>query len=408
MKTNGLTIYLHGKKIGTLTNLPGDRNLFTFTEEYSEDSNRSTLSLSFKDVYGELITNIRPTQTRLPPFFSNLLPEGALRSYLANQTGVKTHREFELLNVLGRDLPGAITAIPEIDKHPSQYGAEQTTQEDQPAQHDELFHFSLAGVQLKFSAIDNDNKGLTIPANGVDGKWIVKLPDARYERVPENEYAMLSLAQVVGIHIPIIKLVKLEDLHGLPEALYQAGKQAIAVKRFDRGENSKQIHIEDFAQIFSVYSEQKYRHANYHNLASVIWRETGETGITEFIRRLTFTVLIGNGDMHLKNWSLIYPDAHTPELAPAYDFVSTIPYIRNNSLALNLSKTKAFQEIDRNAFLKLADKAKIPEKLVMNTVTETVDRFAQIWQKASHHGVEEDLETILDRHLKTLPLLQER
>ena len=66
--------------------------------------------VSFKDAMGDLIRDQRRTQTRLSPFFSNLLPEGPLRDYLAERAGVNVVREFYLLWALGRDLPGAIIA----------------------------------------------------------------------------------------------------------------------------------------------------------------------------------------------------------------------------------------------------------------------------------------------------------
>lgn len=103
-----LEVALYGEPIGTLTRLPGDQTLFAFHQDYIDDSEWSTLSLSFKDQSGELITEVRPTRTRAPPFFSNLLPEGALRDYLARKADVNPNREFFLLQILGRDLPGAI------------------------------------------------------------------------------------------------------------------------------------------------------------------------------------------------------------------------------------------------------------------------------------------------------------
>jgi serine/threonine-protein kinase HipA len=100
-----LTVSLYDREIGTLTQLGGDRNLFAFNDEYINDADRSTLSLSFKDAYGELISDTRPTQTRTIPFFANLLPEGHLRDYLAAQAHVNTTRDLPLLWVLGQDLP---------------------------------------------------------------------------------------------------------------------------------------------------------------------------------------------------------------------------------------------------------------------------------------------------------------
>ena len=78
------------------------------------------------------------------------------------------------------------------------------------------------------------------------------------------------------------------------------------------------VHIEDFAQIVGAQPEQKYLRAGYAEIAEVLGREVGDDAVAEFVRRLVFCALIGNGDAHLKNWSVIYPDARTPQLAPAY------------------------------------------------------------------------------------------
>jgi serine/threonine-protein kinase HipA len=83
----------------------GLRTLFTFTDDYIADQNRPTLSLSFKDQFGSLITGLPETRVAVPPFLSNLLPEGPLRDYLAKRAGVNAKREFFLLWVLGQDLP---------------------------------------------------------------------------------------------------------------------------------------------------------------------------------------------------------------------------------------------------------------------------------------------------------------
>ena len=101
-----LEVLLYNEPIGTLTHVGGDRTLFAFNEAYIEDENRPMLGLGFKDELGELITEFRPTTTRVLPFFSNLLPEGHMRTYLAERAGVNPVREFFLLWVLGMDLPG--------------------------------------------------------------------------------------------------------------------------------------------------------------------------------------------------------------------------------------------------------------------------------------------------------------
>lgn len=107
-----LNVRLHGTTIGSITHVQGDRTVFAFTDEYVQDQYRPTLSLSFKDEFGSLITEWPVRQKRLMPYFSNLLPEGHLREYLAKRAGVHPEREFFLLWALGRDLPGALTVEP--------------------------------------------------------------------------------------------------------------------------------------------------------------------------------------------------------------------------------------------------------------------------------------------------------
>src|SRR6202021_3212860 len=129
----------------------------------------------------------------------------------------------------------------------------------------------------------------------------------------------------VGISVPAPALVPINEISGLPSGINVVGSNAYAVKRFDRAANNTRVHIEDFAQVFAVYPERKYDRASYRNIAEVIWTEMAEAGIVEFLRRLVFNALIGNADMHLKNWSLIYVDRRRAALAPPYDFVSPIP-----------------------------------------------------------------------------------
>ena len=398
-----IEVRLHGRSIGTLTRMAGDRVLFTFHESYISDSDRPTLGLSFKDVHGGLITDFRPTQTRLLPFFSNLLPEGPMRDYLAARAGVTPQREFFLLRALGRDLPGAIIVdAPE--------GNTATISEDDPDSGNDppeegALRFSLAGVQLKFSAIAEARGGLTLPAQGIGGSWIVKLPSREFEGVPQNEYAMMTLARLIGIDVPLLKLVALEEIGNLPRDIGALKGQALAIERFDRRSNGEAIHIEDFAQVFGVYPEDKYKRASYRNIAHVIGVESGQADIAEFIRRLVFNSLIGNADMHLKNWSLIYPDQRKAALSPAYDFVSTIAFMPDVKAALNFSRTKRFDEFSEDELSHLAAKAMLPEKLVRDTAREAVGLFHQHWRAEKNHlPLPVSAIRAIEKHFATVPL----
>ncbi|MEY9418417.1 serine/threonine-protein kinase HipA [Bradyrhizobium japonicum] len=400
-----LDVRLHDTPIATLTLVQGDRSLLAFNQNYIDDPARPTLSLSFKDSFGNLLTSFKPYQQVLPPFFSNLLPEGPLRRYLAERAGVKEKREFFLLWMLGRDLPGALSVHPaEGEALPPQVEEDLTPDERQ-----NMLRFSLAGVQLKFSALKNDPKkgGLTIPVEGVGGSWIVKLPSHQYPGVPENEYSMMTLAKDMGMEVPELQLIDVEAIKGLPEGLGELKGRALAVRRFDRTAEGP-VHMEDFAQVFGVFPDEKYDKANYRSIARVLGIETGEAGVAEFVRRLVFSTLIGNADMHLKNWSLIYPDRRTPVLSPAYDLLSTIPYIADDKMALNYSRTKKMAEFSKDELTHLAAKAKISEKLAVDTAAETVQRFKKMWaERKADLPLEKKVVEIVDAHATSIPIYNE-
>lgn len=259
-------------------------------------------------------------------------------------------------------------------------------------------------MQLKFSAVKAVTGGLTIPADGVGGSWIVKLPSATFPNVPENEFAMMELARRVGISMPETALTPVGQISGLPEDVAGVGKNAYVIKRFDRAAAGERIHIEDFAQVFGVYPEKKHDRASYRDIAEVLWAETGEIGIVEFLRRLVFNVLIANADMHLKNWSLIYPDRRTPALAPAYDFVSTIPYLPADRLALTFVDSKDFSSVSSEQFERFASKARLPTKLTLDTVRETVARFSAAWRDSGDLPIDDPIRAAIDRHLRSVPI----
>jgi serine/threonine-protein kinase HipA len=395
---NALAVNLHGRQIGVLDRLGGDRQLFAFEQAYLDDPGRPTLSLSFKGRTGGVVTSVRPVTRRVPPFFSNLLPEGPLRTYLAERAGVKPEREFFLLAVLGEDLPGAVTVTPlDADRAGDR---DHAMAEDEDLQ-DGLLHFSLAGVQLKFSAVMEAAGGLTVPTHGVGGSWIVKLPSMQFPSVPENEFVMLELARAVGIAVPAIKLIPLEEIGGLPKDAARLKGNALAVERFDRGPGGQRIHMEDFAQVFGVLPDRKYQGHSYANLAAVLWAETGEEGAYEFIRRLVFSVTIGNADMHLKNWSLRYPDGRTPVLSPAYDLVATLPYIPGDQLALSFGGSRSLSEITLDQVRRFTETAGLPLKSVQRIVRETVERTVTAWKSLAQKDLlPADIYCVIDRQIQ--------
>ena len=399
-----LDVLLHDEPIGSLTHVGGDRTLFAFNDAYIHDESRPVLSLRFKDSLGELITDFQAHPHTAHAVLFEPPAGGHLRTYLAERAVVNPAREFFLLLALGLDLPGAITIKP-ADGEAWLPDAHDGGDDHDDDRRDNALRFSLAGIQLKFSAFNEASGGLTIPAKGVGGSWIVKLPSREFTGVPENEFSMMTLAGLVGIDVPPVQLVDVDAIKNLPEGISNLKGQALAIERFDRSQSGHAVHIEDFAQVFGVCPEDKYKRASARNIARVIAAEGSEIDTVEFVRRLTFNTLIGNADMHLKNWSLMYPDRRNAALAPAYDFVSTIPYIPDSGAALNFSRTKRFDEFSEDELSHLAAKALMPEKLVLETARETVVLFHQHWQaEKANLLLSAAVVQAIEGHLETIPI----
>ena len=332
-----------------------------------------------------------------------------MRTYLAGRAGVNAERDFFLLSVLGSDLPGAVTTRPPRSGSWAEPEGEGLSgqAENETDLGESALRFSLAGVQLKFSAVNEASGGLTIPAKGVGGSWIVKLPSTRFPRVPENEFSMMTLAAKVGIDVPRIKLISTDEIENLPPGMSGLEKTAYAIERFDRPPGGGAVHIEDFAQVFRIFPENKYARASSVNIANVLAVETNDRDVAEFVRRVTFSMLIGNADMHVKNWSLTYPDRRTPSLSPAYDFVSTIPYLPAKEAALKVSRSSRFDEFSEEELSHMASRAKLPNKLVLDTAHETVERFRAVWAAEKMNlPIRDGVVKAIDAHIEVVPIAE--
>ncbi|MGH3999464.1 MAG: type II toxin-antitoxin system HipA family toxin [Pseudonocardiaceae bacterium] len=237
----------------------------------------------------------------------------------------------------------------------------------------------LAGVALKFSMLAKGDR-LTLPAFGVGGDWIVKLPDQTCQEMPRNEFTMMSLAASAGIAVPPVRLVHRDELDGLPSDVWTSREQwAYAIRRFDRYARHDSVHIEDLAQVRDVYPEDKYL-GNYETVAALAYRGHDVEGLREFARRLAFTILIANGDAHLKNWSLIYTDPRIPNLAPAYDMVSTAYYLgERETLGLKFGGTRRFDKVNVTTFERLQRRLRAPQAELAACVVELVKQVGLHW-----------------------------
>jgi serine/threonine-protein kinase HipA len=396
-----LRVLLHEVDIGTMSIGSHEMVEFRLLESYKQAYPRPVLGQTFLDD----LSLVRRSRARVPAWFSNLLPEGILRELIARQAGVATSREYFLLTHLGDDLPGAVRIVASDDKDLVEADLDEKDTALQISDVD--WHFSLAGVQLKFSA-QRLGKGLTIPVAGKGGDWIVKLPDSRFPAVPANEFATMSWARASGIDVPDFELIPLSAIEGLPRAVNSTQEhEAFAIRRFDRPSRGQRLHMEDFAQVLDLYPEQKYQRANYETLAKLTASLTGEQGLRELVLRLVFMLASGNGDAHLKNWSLLYPDGITPQLSPAYDLVSTIQYMPQDGLALNLGKSKRWEDMDLEVFIRLSRRIDFPENRLLEMVQASIASVLDAWhQHQEEFGFGAAARLQLTAHMQGVPLLK--
>jgi serine/threonine-protein kinase HipA len=143
-------------------------------------------------------------------------------------------------------------------------------------------------------------------------------------------------------------------------------------------------------------------------MAKDVWALLGEEGLTEFIRRIVFNAAIGNANMHLKNWSLLYRDGRTPTLAPGYDYVSTMRYLPERGLTLPLARTKDVSRLDDDLLEKASVQAGVPRGLVKEVAHETARSFIRTWSQHKAGLPIDDLgRRKIDEQLQLVPLFKE-
>ncbi|MCF7730481.1 MAG: HipA domain-containing protein [Akkermansiaceae bacterium] len=178
---------------------------------------------------------------------------------------------------------------------------------------------SIQGVQPKLSAVLKPKDGC-FEVVDCGGRFILKPNPPPYEEVPANEALSMTLARHAGIEVPP---------HGLLPAV--DGSWVYVVRRFDRAGRDDRLHVEDFAQLSGATRDTKYA-SSLEQVAKLVETHCSFPAVEKaaLARRLLFCFLIGNEDMHLKNFSLLVERGKV-RLAPAYDFLNSTLVLENAS-----------------------------------------------------------------------------
>lgn len=220
---------------------------------------------------------------------------------------------------------------------------------------------SIQGVQPKLSAcLKVKEQQFTLVDQG--GHYILKPQAADYVQVPENEDLTMRLAALAGIDVP---------LHGL---LYGRDRELIYfIKRFDRFGRNGKIHVEDFAQLSGHDRDTKYR-SSMEQVARLVEKFCTFPVVekVKLLRLTLFSFLVGNEDMHLKNFSVIRND-EVISLSPAYDLLNTTIILARpeEELALPLHARK--NRLQRDDFIEYFARERL--QLSGKVVAKMQDQF---------------------------------
>ncbi len=300
-------VYFHDDFAGILREEPNQTISFTYNADYLHH-NKPKIAHSLP-----LQSEPHISFYGLPSFFDNLVSEGWLEQAQTKLLGKRIVSRFELLLAFGFDCAGTVSVI---DPEPNALSDDLLDINDPKEMATMTGRASLSGVQPKLAIIQKN--GVYYPSSYREiSTHIAKFPSNKHFDLIENEYlSMLAFkALVPDDDIPEIHI---DTIQGFLEP-------ALIIARFDR-DKGKKIHFEEFNQLLQKPSKAKYE-GSYKEMADFIAKTQGCLPAQNYLlfRRILAGFLIGNTDMHFKNFALFHT-ASGYRLTPSYDQVSAALY----------------------------------------------------------------------------------
>lgn len=410
--TRGLSILIGDKRAGDLWLDERKRFCFRYEESWLKES-VIPLSLS-------LPLRAAPYVDDEPhAFFANLLPEQKIREVIARNLGISPGNDFALLEKIGGDCAGAVSVLPG-DEHPApRAGGYQRINDAELAEiirslprkpllaGEEGMRLSLAGAQKKLP-VRYRNGEFFLCLDGAASSHIIKPPIEGLDGTVENEAFCMRLAASLGLDVPRSFLCA-------PEGL-----KLFVIERYDRvisDERVERLHQEDFCQAMNILPEFKYEAEGGPSLArcfELVRKRSARPGrdVLSLLRWVAFNYLIGNGDGHGKNLSLLLlPDG--PVLTPFYDLLSTQIYAHfgvAGSLAMSIAGEAVPSAVQRRHWERFAEEMKIKPSLVLREVLDlakaihgrSLDLFRGEFQAHRCDALHRLVELIHDRAERTV------
>lgn len=240
---------------------------------------------------------------------------------------------------------------------------------------------SISGVQPKLSMSRRGSRLVPVTDGGL---YILKPQTERFPLLPQNENLCMTIAERIGIEVPPHGLFDLRD-----------GSPAYLVRRFDRTPDGQKLRCEDFLQVLG--EDDKYS-GSVERIGKKILELSSVPGLDAqlFFERVLLNFLLGNGDAHLKNFSLLEPEDGGLRLSPAYDIVCSKAVIsKETDFAITLNG-KA-DKITRRDFEKFSEALKIPPKVVADIVERIGQSYAMVLDEISRSRLSTELKEKMQR-----------
>jgi serine/threonine-protein kinase HipA len=257
-------------------------------------------------------------------------------------------------------------------------------------------NIAITGVQPKLSLwLENSKQNIRFTIVDNKSNFIIKPQSKIYKHLPENEDLCMHLASELKIKTAKHSLVRLPS-----------GSLAYITQRFDR-KNDKKLASEDLCQLSETLTEHKYR-ASYEKTGKIIRKYSTYYGfdVLNYFELVVFNFIIGNADMHLKNFSMIENFDGSFTLSPAYDLLSTFLVIENEDEQMCLTINGKKNEIKLQDFDILASNLSLNEKQKQNIYQKFIKKEKSIkwWIKNSFlpENHKEKLQNLIDIRMKIL------
>ncbi len=230
---------------------------------------------------------------------------------------------------------------------------------------------AVTGVQpklsLDFDQTRHSHKRFTIV--GLRGRFILKPQTERYPHLPELEDVSMHLAEIAKIETVPHGLIRFCD-----------GELCYITRRIDRTEQGEKLPMEDMCQLSERLTEYKYK-GSHEQIAKLISRYSSvpKLDLVKYWEQVLFSWLIGNADMHLKNYSLYAPEGNEYRLTPAYDLLSTTLVIPKDTEELALTLCGKHRKLTRQHFVEAMIASDMDEK-VCDNIFARFQRILPEWE----------------------------